>query len=516
MKELKAGQWIKCIKTYKLEGDDADGVENYPTEITKGKWYFIIDSRYVIKFNLNNFGWSSLVLDKNVFQKHFDTLNPLDYNPDELEEARLKRKAAYEASTQKKDKLKFKVGDKVKVISDTSFSELRKLKIGSIGKIVEIADAKRSVQWVNVEFEDKEVNQYLMSEIDAVTEQSITPSKFKVGDDVRVVSATTSSNGLIGWVDKVLTDGKKVIYEVWLKEKRSRIFFREDQLRMLEETDAKFKVGDKVKVISDTSFAEVRRLRIGSVGNVTHVGYGTRWYITVRFTDNVEYGYFLEELELVVEEHEEITPDNIAEVLEYNGIKKWIWYPDGINIDYKINIQFSNPKWLQHLELEVGKLKPLPKKKEPTFENALIELGFEFKDDTDASRENTYIRKYVNVVNWARIARANQRWDESSELIYTTKEQLAKDIAAFEEKHKFRPHWSLVDDGGHGKEIGRIYRDEIKEKVNSGLLVVGAVLRTLFMNYEHSQPYQYINKESDFVILFKDGSLVKAFWRGEE
>ncbi len=68
---------------------------------------------------------------------------------------------------------------------------------------------------------------------------------------------------------------------------------------------------------------------------------------------------------------EEITKDNIFEVLEYNGIdgsidkdyRSDIKYISILNkFNYDFFISFSSPNWLQHLELEVGKLKPLPKK----------------------------------------------------------------------------------------------------------------------------------------------------------
>lgn len=71
-------------------------------------------------------------------------------------------------------------------------------------------------------------------------------------------------------------------------------------------------------------------------------------------------------------EYQEITPENIAEVLEFNkslGLKV-----DNIRIEdncicfnfngYKQEFEFDDDgdtKWLQHTEIETGKLKPLPK-----------------------------------------------------------------------------------------------------------------------------------------------------------
>lgn len=76
------------------------------------------------------------------------------------------------------------------------------------------------------------------------------------------------------------------------------------------------------------------------------------------------------------EEFEPITKDNIAEVLEYNGISQdWFslsknrisyhWTSTNNIAVYSSSMFFDNPKWLEHLEVEFGKLKPLPKKSNP-------------------------------------------------------------------------------------------------------------------------------------------------------
>lgn len=392
MKELKAGQWVKCIKTYELGG----GIEikNYPTKITKGKWYFIIDSKCIIKFNLNDFGWFSVALDKDVFEKHFDISNLLAYNPDEIEEARLKRKAAYEADMQK-DKPKFKVGDKVRVIKQVEF-----LSIAEFGKDAVID-------------EDIGNNQYLIS---------------------------------------------------FNHPKTGKYCFR-----------------------------------------VTN-----------------------DQIELIEEDHEEITPENLTEVLRYNGIDGFnVKVCDGNiyfeNIHYKsikrLVLDEENSKWLQHLELEVGKLKPLPKKKKKlTLEEALIELGFEKGQDNPNLGFNRYLKGSLIICSLiifpSKYMISNYHTLKEEVITYTTKEQLAKDIATFEEKN--RPHWSLVDDGGHGKEIGRIYRDEV-ENLGS-MYQIGSLFidNTLNVKSASLRPLQYIGKESNFIILCKDGSLIKAFWRNEE
>lgn len=71
-------------------------------------------------------------------------------------------------------------------------------------------------------------------------------------------------------------------------------------------------------------------------------------------------------------EFEPTTKDNIEEVLKYNNVTPSMDYSlfvdkDKIQISGKKEqavmflVMFSNKNWLQHLEIEVGKLKPLPK-----------------------------------------------------------------------------------------------------------------------------------------------------------
>lgn len=67
----------------------------------------------------------------------------------------------------------------------------------------------------------------------------------------------------------------------------------------------------------------------------------------------------------LVKDGELITSENLQQVLEYNGIKgeRYLLYDNRIEIYCKsfMNITFNNDKWLLHVELEFGKLKPLPK-----------------------------------------------------------------------------------------------------------------------------------------------------------
>ena len=77
------------------------------------------------------------------------------------------------------------------------------------------------------------------------------------------------------------------------------------------------------------------------------------------------------------EEFEPITPKNICEVLKYNGIHSDRYYVTEAAVVVGVHLYnekqetyhhfyFTAPNWLQHLELEVGRLSPLPKK--PAFD----------------------------------------------------------------------------------------------------------------------------------------------------
>jgi len=74
-----------------------------------------------------------------------------------------------------------------------------------------------------------------------------------------------------------------------------------------------------------------------------------------------------------VEEFEPITKDNIAEVLEYNGVKDAFSIDDnarsiviGSGAPEWCSVNFKNPNWLQIIEAHLDKkLKPLPKKTNP-------------------------------------------------------------------------------------------------------------------------------------------------------
>ena len=72
------------------------------------------------------------------------------------------------------------------------------------------------------------------------------------------------------------------------------------------------------------------------------------------------------------EEFEPITPKNICEVLKYNGIHSDRYYVTEAAVVVGVHLYnekqetyhhfyFTAPNWLQHLELEVGRLSPLPK-----------------------------------------------------------------------------------------------------------------------------------------------------------
>lgn len=341
-----------------------------------------------------------------------------------------------------------------------------------------------------------------------------------------------------------------------------------------QEEKPKFKVGDRVMInaglLCPYSGYE------GIIKNIRGDLSGYRVEI-----NKLNWAWIFDEsdLELIEEEHEPITPENIEEVLKYNGfvrsilsdkdhtqwqkqnilivighIKEWIPYLLSVKIDlsYSPVSNILEPTFDNFLTALLGLgIQPLPKKKkepsiaeilvstaythayppkEPTLEEALIELGFELIGNYGCCHYKNKIYGFILNSNKMQLSFKpiiNYSTDIYQRFTYTTKEQLAKDIAAFEEKHKFRPHWSLVDDGGHGKEIGKIYLDTLQKSVIYkdlwridnfiNLWVVDRYRHIInVISFPPVLPAQHVGKECDFGILCKDGSLIKAFWKGEE
>ena len=71
----------------------------------------------------------------------------------------------------------------------------------------------------------------------------------------------------------------------------------------------------------------------------------------------------------------------------------------------------------------------------------------------------------------------------------------------------FRPHW-LLDDST------KIYADEVDTE--NYLYDVDSMFFKTNICHPEYRPYQYKNRESDFGILFKDGSHMWARWIGED
>jgi hypothetical protein len=73
-------------------------------------------------------------------------------------------------------------------------------------------------------------------------------------------------------------------------------------------------------------------------------------------------------------------------------------------------------------------------------------------------------------------------------------------------KPLFRPHW-LLDNGDkiYADEVDIIDKDWYSFDIGNN-----------FNDYQDYHPLQYKNKESDFGVLFKDGSHMWARWIGED
>lgn len=112
------------------------------------------------------------------------------------------------------------------------------------------------------------------------------------------------------------------------------------------------------------------------VDSKIYMSHGKYWNVPLRwdyyYVNDVKYAK--EDIIVpTVEEFEPITKDNIAEVLEYNGLKDT--FSGGTNARSIImgsgtpewcSVNFKNPNWLQIIEAHLGKkLTPLPKKANP-------------------------------------------------------------------------------------------------------------------------------------------------------
>ena len=188
----------------------------------------------------------------------------------------------------------------------------------------------------------------------------------------------------------------------------------------------KFKKDDKVR-IKDGVIDEINNA-------YNHVPYAIRF-------KNGSYGSFIEEdLELIAPEEptHPITPENIEEVLIYNDFHGTLITSSRISLSKSVHIYFDNPRWLQHLEVETGKLKGLP-------------------------------------------------------------------------MPKHEPHWVIVKDG---VEIGKIVASKIEFNHNpdNKSHLYHLCINELIPNAYAYSPLQYKGEESDFTILFNDGSVAYAKW----
>ena len=106
----------------------------------------------------------------------------------------------------------------------------------------------------------------------------------------------------------------------------------------------------------------------------------------------------------LVNDGELITPENLQQVLEYNGIEEYRYslYEDSIEIQGSksdLDISFKNDKWLQYVELEFGKFKPLPKYnyydyiRQHSFESVRLALIKLIKDVTDDGVPNCVVNE---------------------------------------------------------------------------------------------------------------------------
>jgi len=428
MKELKAGQWVKCVWNTSL-GDHI--------KFEKNKWYKIVEINQNRLFNTvvkvllpknNEVGFFNI----DNLKIYFDLNNPLDYNPHEVKDWDTIMPMSY-----------YKKGDLFRI----SGMENIGMEDG-IYKIEDIhhSNSEISIKWerlgvFKVETMQKE-KKYTDAEVLAILIEELENKPELIDHEDIHISL---------YVSHARINDLRIFY----KEPQSinRILALVDEAMGVQKQEEKttFKVGDRVRILSDAidtvnkvtvvkshnvksaigcigiiveGRTNTSKLRVAELPNECYSDYFCSWY------------YRDDQLELIEEEHEPITPENIEEVLKYNGVQNWqvCKYVNGVENDILL-ILFDNPKWLQHLELEVGKLKPLPKKKEPTLEEALVELGFTCVADSTLGRYYRRNKVMIQSTGLLQIWFFNNHNDSLQLISYTTKEQLAKDIAAFEERY---------------------------------------------------------------------------------
>lgn len=399
MKGLKAGQWVKCIINRQSNAGVTDDclILNKYYKITKinPDHTYTITGEDAINFTF----CKSSVLD------YFDLNNPLDYNPHEVKDWDTIMPMSY-----------YKKGDLFRISGMEN--------IGMEDGIYKIEDIHHSNSEISIKWErlgvfkvetmqkekkytDAEVLAILIEELDKKglkkKKYAFLPPYYICNDTNGILLCNTYAEVFINNIETLIS----------YKEPQSinRILALVDEAMGVQkpEEKPKFKVGDRVRILSDAVYYAGDALggtvvtgkiksAIGKIGFIESISPKNR--IAVHgLPDECGCSWFYESsfLELIEEKYEPITPENIEEVLKYNGVQNWqvCKYVNGVENDILL-ILFDNPKWLQHLELEVGKLKLLPKKKEQLAKDI---AAFKEKHNDDYIIDRQKIQNAIKLLN---------------------------------------------------------------------------------------------------------------------
>lgn len=186
-------------------------------------------------------------------------------------------------------------------------------------------------------------------------------AKFKIGDTVRVladargIGSTECKPGTILTV-KTIGPSKTVFF---FHEIKNGIFY--DGLEKVEDTPkAKFKVGDKVKVIKKGSDAANRNFgKIITLSEVTYSDYMKAYYY--EYKEEVSSGIWENELELADQDYK--VGDKIR-VIKNNGISKIGWEGKILVVLQKHEYTISFPDWPRGLYLRSDEIELIPENKQ--------------------------------------------------------------------------------------------------------------------------------------------------------
>ena len=164
----------------------------------------------------------------------------------------------------------------------------------NMGMIGEIQSRSRVCDLFEVTIDDTHFGLYNDYDLELVTDEE-TNTKFKVGDKVRITWSCSTNKDKEGVISE--DDGSVIPYKVTLDDGEVE-WKHGNHIIKLEEKVMKFKVGDKVKVSNSWEG------RSGEVGEITRRNIWEAYPCRVTFEDGVYESFKEEEIELVKEKQQ--------------------------------------------------------------------------------------------------------------------------------------------------------------------------------------------------------------------